>query len=201
MKRHSAWLTDLKALLGGVVVLAVIFVAAAIALPRLGVVPGDAPSTQSVAPSGDGLPAAVGANRADPPAMGAQEAEITPPAPSSADVQPPQTDAAAEDEELAAPAGLGERGGQGAQRGEGGFPLVTAHRASLAARTARRLLRRYRRKPRPNRTLQRRRLLWRRPLRRPAAKFARLRWQARWAQTSTTGPRGAPTPLCPQARC
>ncbi len=123
MKRHSAWLTDLKALLGGVVVLAVIFVAAAIALPRLGVVPGDAPSTQSVAPSGDGLPAAVGANRADPPAMGAQEAEITPPAPSSADVQPPQTDAAAEDEELAAPAGLGERGGQGAQRGEGGFPL------------------------------------------------------------------------------
>ncbi len=111
MKRHSAWLTDLKALLGGVVVLAVIFVAAAIALPRLGVVPGDAPSTQSVAPSGDGLPAAVDANRAAPPA------------PSSADVQPPDVDAAAEDEELAAPAGLGERGGQGAQRGEGGFPL------------------------------------------------------------------------------
>ncbi len=123
MKRHSAWLTDLKALLGGVVVLAAIFVAAAVGLPRLGIVPGDAPSTQSVAPSGDGLPAAVGANRADPPAMGAQEAEVTPSAPSSADVQPPETDAAAEDGQLAAPAGPGGRGGQGAPRGEGGFPL------------------------------------------------------------------------------
>jgi len=124
MKRHSAWLTDLKALLGGVVVLAVIFVAAAIALPRLGITPADAAPVQLVAPSGDGLPAAVDANRAGPPAMGAQEAEATPFAPSSADVQPPQTDAAVVGEQPAAPVSPGGRTGQGMPRGEGGFPPV-----------------------------------------------------------------------------